>query len=342
MPRKQVKLADIATDLKVSVGLVSLVLSGKSKEYRISDSIAEKVIQRASQLGYTTNQLARGLRTGKSGIIGLIVADIANPYFGKMARSIENEASKVGYHVMFGSSDENPEKQNSLINIFLSRQVDAMAIVPVRDSSKFFKSLKNSSTPIVFIDRYCDGIVEDVCCADNEKGGFELTNHLLQQGYRKIAAFVLDQVLSTNTDRIRGYRRAIPNSDYDSDNLVYTLGYHYDDISLMQALEDAIRRGCDSIFFANNNLAISSLSLFGKMGLRIPEDLGIVSFDNPEAFEISMPPITCYEQPIELICSTAVKTMYKKLDHYKTWSPSKRLFEGSLIIRKSSQKQLKK
>ena len=336
MVRKQIKLLDIATELNVSVGLVSLVLSGKGKENRISDAITQKVLAKASEMGYKTNQLARGLRTGRSGIIGIIVADIANPYFGKMARSIENEASKLGYHVMFGSSDENAEKLNSLINMFLSRQVDAMAIVPVEDSLNYLLELKKDPTPVVYIDRYCNGIEEDVCCADNFSGGYMITKHLVQKGYKKIGAFATDNNLSTNTERIRGYREGIKKNTEGSDNeLVYIISDEELGTKLKPALKNAIDSGCDALFFANNSIAIKSIKLFDEMGVSIPADIGIASFDNPEAFEVSKPGITCYEQPIELICSKAVQTIYEKLEMNGDHVFSRKMFEGKLILRDS-------
>ncbi len=212
MSLKKVKLVDIAKEMNVSVGLVSLVLSGKAKESRISEGLAKKVALKAKQMGYQANALARGLRTGKSYIIGLIVADIANPYFGKMARQIENEASKLGYQVMFSSSDEDGVKQEELVSMFLSRQVDGMIIVPVANSEKLFSELQSQSVPFVFIDRYCEGINQDFVTTDNFEGAVELTNQLIEKGYKKIASLVYDIDNTNNIDRIRGYESALKNS----------------------------------------------------------------------------------------------------------------------------------
>ncbi len=336
MTGKRVKLSDIAKELNVSVGLVSTVLSGKSKENRISDSLAGKVRKQAEEMGYQANQLARGLRTGKSGIIGLIVADIANPYFGKMARIVENEAFKMGYQVMFGSSDENPDKLNMLIDVFLSRRVDAMVIVPVHNSKEHLQALKNQPIPVVYIDRYCEGVDEDVFCADNFDGTFQLTNLLLGKGYKKIGAFVYDQSLSINRDRIRGYEAALSeNSTYKNNSLVVNLDYHDLEKNIEPMLKSVLNEGCDAILFANNSIGIKCLKLLDEMDIHVPKDLGIVSFDNPEAFLLSKPGITCFEQPIEEICSKAVELIAEKLKNKRKPETSLRMFKGNLIKRNS-------
>jgi len=336
MARKQIKLTDIAGELNVSVSLVSLVLSGKSRENRISHVLSEKVISKAREMGYQTNQLARGLRTGKSGIIGLIVADIANPFFGEMARFIENEASKIGYHVMFGSSDEDHEKLNELIKVFLSRQVDAMVVVPVRDCMEQLKELLNQPIPVVFIDRYCEGLNADVFCADNFDGGYQLTKHLVSRGYNKIAAFTLDNHLTNNIDRIRGYRAALIDTGIEPDEkLINIFGYQEQDKKLKAALESALEMGCNALFFANNSIGINSMKYLSDLKLDIPGDIAMVSFDNPEAFHVSKPGITCYQQPMEKICTGTLDLISRRLNNNEYADPNITMYKGEMILRNS-------
>ncbi|MCK5137712.1 MAG: LacI family DNA-binding transcriptional regulator [Bacteroidales bacterium] len=337
MPQKQVKLIDIANKLNVSIGLVSIVLSGKSKERRISDELAAKVIETAKALGYRPNQLARGLRTGKSGIIGLLVADISNPFFGKMARYIENEAAKLEYQVMFGSSDENPEKLENLVNMFASRQVDGMIIVPVFQSESFLLSLQEQSIPFVFIDRYCEGVDEDAVVSDNYLGSYQLTSLLIKKGYGKIAAFANDLHLSNIKDRMHGYTTALKDSglNYPVEDFIFEVDFDQLDTRLEAMLKQALENGCDAFFFANNKLGISSLKYFDKVGLTIPEDIGIVCFDNPEAFQVAKPGITCVEQPIELMCAKAINILSRKIEGKTESKPERISLPGKLIVRES-------
>jgi LacI family transcriptional regulator len=336
MTQKRVKLVDIAKELNVSVGLVSLVLGGKAKEHRISDAISEKVLQKAKEMGYQANQVARGLRTGKTGIIGLIVADIANPYFGQMARCLENGAAKLGYQVMFGSSDEDEMKLNQLVNVFLSRQVDGMIVVPVKNSQKILSEIQKQSIPVVLIDRYCDDHDEDFICSDNFEGSFQLNSLLLNSGYRKIAAFVYTTEVTNLRDRIRGYESAVHNK-FPSENLedlIFEVGFKNVRAGLESAIKKAIGKGCDALFFANNNLGILSLNILDKMGKHVPDDIGLVSFDNPEAFQIAKPGITCFEQPIESMCKEAIRILSLKINNKKL-PEYRRQLQGSLILRGS-------
>ncbi len=336
MSLKKVKLVDIAKEMNVSVGLVSLVLSGKAKESRISEGLSKKVALKAKQMGYQANALARGLRTGKSYIIGLIVADIANPYFGKMARQIENEASKLGYQVMFSSSDEDGVKQEELVSMFLSRQVDGMIIVPVANSEKLFSELQSQSVPFVFIDRYCEGINQDFVTTDNFEGAVELTNQLIEKGYKKIASLVYDIDNTNNIDRIKGYESALKNSNlYSKEPIVLSVNRNRKDNKLREIIQKAISDGCDAFFFANNSLGIESIKIISELGLKIPKDIAMVSFDNPVTFDVVSPGITCYEQPIEYMSSKAVNILYEKMKGNKLNEIQKILLPGNLIFRES-------
>lgn len=331
MAKKRITLGDIAKELNVSVGLISLVLSGKAKENRIGDVLTKKVIAKAEEMGYRANVMARGLRTGKSGIIGLAVADIANPFFGRMARHIENEASKLGYQVMFGSSDEDASKLNSILNVFQSRQVDAMIVVPVENSEKCLKNL-NEHVPTIFIDRECIGIEEDVVCTDNYDGSIKLNNVLIKEGYKKIAAFVYNLNLSNNKERIRGYVESLP---LDIEPIIYEIEFSDVKTSLDKALRNAIDKGCDAFFFANNSLGIQSFKLLREIDELLPSELGMVSFDNPEAFQISNPAITCFEQPMEEICMKAVSILADKIEGKETGKVQRVFLKGKLIVRDS-------
>ena len=186
---KKTSLADIAKALDVSKTLVSMVLNGQGDLHGINVNTQKRVMDKAKELNYKPNRMARGLRTGKSNSIGLIVADIANPFYAKIARSIEDYAYDKGFHLMFASSDENPKREEELIDMLTDRQVDGLIIASTLNESNKqpLVNLKNSNIPFVLIDRYIEGIEVDMVVGDNEKGAFDLTNHLLDKGKKKIA-----------------------------------------------------------------------------------------------------------------------------------------------------------
>ena len=168
---KNTSLSDIARKLGVSTTLVSLVLNGKSKESRINDEVAQKVRETAGKMNYKPNQLARGLRTGKTQTLALIVADISNIFFARLARVVEDEAGKFGYKVMFGSSDESPEKLSEMLNVFQERKVDGFIISPTEGSMRYISEFKKKNIPFVLIDRYFPKIKSKSFWVDSKTGG---------------------------------------------------------------------------------------------------------------------------------------------------------------------------
>ena len=155
---KKISLKDIADQVGVSTALVSYVINGQEKEKRVGKKMANKIRQVAKELNYNPNQIARSLRKGSTKTIGLIVADISNPFFGNMARVVEDEADKYGYTVIFGSSDEDPQKSASLIESLVNRQVDGFIIAPVENTEDQIKTLIDRKIPVVLIDRFLKGV----------------------------------------------------------------------------------------------------------------------------------------------------------------------------------------
>ncbi len=170
---KNTSLSDIARKLGVSTTLVSLVLNGKTEESRISKEVAQKVLKTAREMNYKPNQLARGLRTGKTKTLAFIVADISNIFFARLARVIEDEAEKYGYKVMFGSSDESPEDLSEMLDIFQERKVDGFIISPTIGSRKFIAQLRRKNIPFVLIDRYFPELKSNYVIVDNYEASYE-------------------------------------------------------------------------------------------------------------------------------------------------------------------------
>src|SRR6187399_864292 len=163
---KRISLKDIADKVGVSTALVSYVLNNK-KEGRIKKSVAERIRVVATELNYRTNQIAKSLKTNKTFTIGLIVADISNPFSSGLARKIEDEADRNNYTVIFGSSDENAVRSNKLIDTFLNRQVDGLIITPAENTASQIIALQRQNVPFVLVDRYFPGVDADHVALDN-------------------------------------------------------------------------------------------------------------------------------------------------------------------------------
>ena len=335
-PNKKVTIVDIARELGVSTAMVSMVLSGNADKHRISKKAAKKVLETGERLGYNPNLLARALRTGKTGVIGLIVADISNPFFAIIARMLENEAYKYEYDVMFASSDEVLEKFQKLGNAFITRQVDGLVITPVIGSQNIIKEWKLKDIPIVSIDRYISSLNIPYAVTDNFNASIEILNYITQRGYNKIAYIGKQSNLSSFTDREEGFIAGtrslnIPSNSFD----VFKLDYYSWAIEIRDVLGKIINEDYDIIFFSQNMLGITGLKILKELNVSIPDDIAVISFDNPDVFEFFNPPITCYEQPLDILAKNALQYLMKMIDGEFIETNQYEKFKGRLIVRES-------
>ncbi|HUQ66157.1 MAG TPA: LacI family DNA-binding transcriptional regulator, partial [Flavitalea sp.] len=201
---RKVSLKDIAKEVGVSTALVSYVLNNL-KEGRISKEIAQRIREVAQQLNYRPNQIAKSLKTNKTFTIGLIVADISNPFSSTLARIVEDEANRFNYTVIFGSSDENQQKSAKLIDTLLNRQVDGLIISPPSGSELQMKELQQQDIPFVLLDRFFPDIKTNYVALNNYAAACMATEHLIQSGCSRIGMVNYRTGLFHLQERKRGY-----------------------------------------------------------------------------------------------------------------------------------------
>ncbi|MGP8214550.1 MAG: LacI family DNA-binding transcriptional regulator [Bacteroidia bacterium] len=336
---KRASLKDIAEALSVSKTLVSLVLNNKAKEWGISEETQKKVRKKAEELNYYPNQMAKGLRTGKSNIIGLVVADISNPFYAKISRTVEREVANLGYHLLVCSSDEVEEKELKLIELLRDRQrVEGLIVATTQQNAEQFNQLKKQQYPLVFIDRKIPGFSCSYVGVDNCEGAYQMVEHLVKSGLRKIGIINISPAhLSTLNEREDGYKDALKkNSIKFQDEWAQSVSYQ----DIINTTEEAVKKllspsvGVDAIFTVNNYVAINCLQAIHKMKKRIPEDVAVVCFDDLDAFKFSHPPLTTVAQPVEDIGVESVKLLMKQIDE-KKFSVSEKILSTTLVIRES-------
>lgn len=322
----------------VSTALVSYVLNGKEKEARVGKDIAIKIRKVATKLKYQPNLIAKSLKSGKTNTIGLIVADISNPFFSNIARIIENEAKRHGYTVIFGSSDESAEKSQDLIDTLLNRQVDGLIIAPADNTQNQVKVLLKNKMPFVLIDRYFPGINTNTVSSNNYLASYTAVSHLLQNGYERIGMLVYQTNLFHMHERKRGYLQALKEHKIQGQkNWLMEATYQNitDDVErLLKALllpEPKI----DALFFSTNSLAVQGLKQIQKLGIRVPEDLAVISFDESDAFDFFYSPITYVKQSVPSIGREAVNILLNEIKQGSTKYVQVEV-EVDLIIRESS------
>ncbi|MBT3382247.1 MAG: LacI family DNA-binding transcriptional regulator [Prolixibacteraceae bacterium] len=337
---KKTSLSDIAQKLGVSKTLVSLVLNGKGKEHRISDVVCKKVMEVAREMNYQPNQLAKSLRTGKTNTIGLIIADIANPFFGKLGREIEKEAARKGYRVMFCSSDESAEKSKLQIEMMLQGHVDGFIISPPMNSEEQIRDLSRSNKPFVLIDRFFPEIDSNYIIVDNQEAAYNATTHLIARGYKKIACITVNADLVNMKDRLIGYKKALLDSGIKLDkNLVKELQFSHESKDVFKAIKQLTgkNKDCiDAILFTTSKVGIMGIESLNVLGLNIPNDIAIVSFDDPDAYKICYSPVTTMAQPLTEIGKMAVQVLLAEIKNPGSSIKTQKItLKTNFVIRKS-------
>jgi len=308
----RVSIKHIAERLGVSNTTVSLVLNGKAQNGRVSEEMIQKIKQTAEEMNYLPNMAARSLRTGRSKTIGLIVADISNPFFAKLARYVENAAEAMNYQVMFGSSDESVEKFEKLLNVFIEKSVDGIIVAAPAGSESLILQIEKFGVPVVLVDRAMSSIPISSVQIDNEAAAYALTTHLINEGCQRIGFMSYDMKLSNIKGRSDGYKKALSDAGIPyNQHLVRSVSFKRFDEEIRAALEVLLNNDIDSIVFATNRVGLQSLHILRE--LNKVNDLKFVSIDNPDEYNISSIPMTCIEQPIDEMGKRSLEILLRKI-----------------------------
>ena len=338
--KKSLSITDIAKQLNISQTTVSFILNGKSKEKRISDEMTERVLKFVDQVGYKPNLLARSFRTGKTNIIGLMVENISNPFFANLARMIEENAYKNGYKILYCSTENDPEKARELLLMFKDRCVDGYIITPTEGITREVEGLVSNGAPVILFDRHFNDDNFDYVVLDNEASTYNAVKHLTAQGFREIAFVTINSLQSQMRQRMIGYEKAMDE---------HSLNHHIKEVNFLHDAEQNVahiqdfldRKGkLEAVIFATNYLGISGLKAIKNLGLSIPGDIAVISYDDHVLFELYTPTITSIAQPIEEMSDQLINILLGKLSG-KAETKHRITLPGQLILRESSIRQKK-
>jgi len=325
--------------LQVSKTLVSLVLNGKADALAINKLTQQRVLDKALELNYRPNQVARGLRMGQTKTLGLLVADISNPFYARITRTIEHEAEQAAYSLIVCSSDENEQREIRLLKMLLTRQVDGIIMTTTLRDPKTLQQLIPYHFPLVLVDRFLDGFESNYVGVDNSGSVENAINHLIENGHKNIGFLTLTpDYISSLSQRKNGYLQALEKCEI-SVNTNYMLQLDYlkiknkDYSQLRQFLLDYPE--ITAIFTANNNLAVACLSVAKTLGKKLPEDLSLITFDDVELFEYTAPSVSSIAQPLENIGQSAVQMLLQQLKN-DNFTLQKEILTTQLNLRESS------
>ncbi|WP_221391667.1 LacI family DNA-binding transcriptional regulator [Dyadobacter sp. NIV53] len=309
--QKKASLKSIADKVGVSTTLVSYVLNNKM-ENRISKEVAQNIRDTAKELNYNSNQIARSLKTNKTFTIGLIVADISNPFSSALARIIEDEADKAGYTVIYGSSDENPQKSQKLIDTFLNKQVDGLIIAPCHGSEAQIIELENRNFPFVLVDRYFPEITTNYVALNNFQASYMAVNHLIDHGHKRIGMITLNSPLHHMKERKRGYMEALLEHDrtFVPDHLI-ELSQDFSSADIEGAFYQllGLKEPIDAIYLTTNQLGMFGLKYINSNKIKVPEELAVISFDETEFLDLFSTPVTQLRQPLKEMGTAATEIL---------------------------------
>ncbi|MDP4148647.1 MAG: LacI family DNA-binding transcriptional regulator [Bacteroidota bacterium] len=317
---KKVSISDIARKAGVSVSTVSFVMNDKAVKMRISQEVIRRVENIAKEMGYRPNQLARGLRTGKTRTIGLIVENISNAFYASLAKTIEDEAKKYDYKVVYCSTDNDEEKARELINMLSQRQVDGYIITPTLNLLDDIRRLQAENKPVVLVDRYFPPH-DDIpyVLVDNYQGVTDGMDYLIGKGYRKIALITIEVTMAHMKDRLDAYYDALRRNRINlNEELVKLIPYGCVRETALQEIKELLagkRADIDAVFFLTNYLGVLGIEAFKALRIRIPDDMAVLCFDDNDIFRLYTPTISVIRQPIAEIGQRAMLALIERLQH---------------------------
>jgi DNA-binding LacI/PurR family transcriptional regulator len=308
--KKKVTVKEIAVRAGVSVGTVSHVLNNPDKVRDARRNHVERVIR---SLGYQPSPLARALRRKTTDMLGMIIPDITNPFFPSIVRGAEDVAFREGYRLVLCNADNDPMKEQSYFKDLCRFQPAGIIVIPSIESM-LQQEIEESDLPVVIVDRRPDWWKGDTVVANNEQGGFQAGEHLVEMGHRVLAAIGGPMQLSTAHDRIRGFRRALLAAGIrlrrqDVREAQFTTA---DGFAATTALL-SLRPRPTAIFASSDLLASGALAALRKAGLRCPHDVSIIGFDDLDFASLSEPSLTTVYQPGYQMGVTACNLLMSRL-----------------------------
>ncbi|MGC1384503.1 MAG: LacI family DNA-binding transcriptional regulator, partial [Candidatus Acidiferrales bacterium] len=306
---------DVARQAKVSVFTVSGVINNKTW---VSSTLTRRVNAAVAKLNYRPNLLARSLAKHQTHTIGVMVTDIANPFFPAIVRAAEDAAQKAGYSVVLCNSDDKQQKEARYLDLLISKRVDGIILnkAPGELSASQKKMLSDVQIPVALLMRSCRGLKADIVQTDDEKGSHDAVAHLIRNGHRRIALVGGPAYVSDAIARRRGYHGALEEAGLALDpGLEFYGDYH---------IESGHRAGLtllplrpDAVLVTNQLMTVGFMEAANEMGMRCPEDFGLVSFDDYPWLGLYTPRLTTIELPKYELGETAVNFLLDRIQGEK-------------------------
>jgi len=303
----------------------------------VSEKTRARVEAIIEELGYVPNMLGPSLRFKQTKTLAVVITDITNPFWTTVTRGVEDVAQANGYSTILCNTDESETKQEQYMQMLLRRQIDGILLVPASSKAEPIRMIQNQGIPVVLLDRQVNGIDVDIVRADSEEGAYRLTQHLISLGHQNIAMLAGPKDISTSVDRVNGYRRALEDAALKSNidqiywgNFTQEAGYE------MALIVADLKPRPTALFAANNFIAIGAILALKEKGLRVPEDMALVTIDDiPPPYTLE-PFLTVATQPAREMGRQAAQLLFARIKGEGDLPCRKVVLPTEMIIRTSS------
>lgn len=327
-------IRDVARLANVSIATVSNALNNAE---RVSPELLERVQAAMGKLNYAPHAGARSLRKRSSGLLGLIVGDITNPFFSDLFEAIEDAAAARGYLVLLCNSSEQSDREEAHLRMLRSQRIDGLLLAPSGAASMNRASLlAQLEVPVVLIDRAMDGLGYDAVVLDNHRAGFDATTHLISRGHRRIALVNGPEILRTAADRMQGYREALLAKSLPFDPaLVVDAGFQ--ERPAFEALPELLDlpEPPTAVFATNNLMTIGVVKALAARGLACPDDISLVCIDDMPWADAVEPRLTALAQPVRDIGEAAFAVLAERIAGTRLGPGATIVMPPRLVVRRS-------
>ncbi len=325
-------IRDVAERAGVSVTTVSHVINDTRF---VSEELRGRVLRAIEELNYQPSGVARSLRRKRTHTIGMIIPDNTNPFFAEVARGIEDASFELGYNVILCNSDGDLEKEMDYLGLLIEKRVDGLVFVSAGSNQATIEMLSTQEVPVVIVDRDISELAMDSVLTDNRRGGYQATHYLLTLGHRRIACITGPSQLTPSAERVTGYRNALEEAGVAVDDLLILAG-DFQSQSGHEAMRSLLTLSSPptAVFVCNDLMAIGALCAAHEAGLRVPQQLSIVGFDDIALASFTTPRLTTVAQPKYEMGLLAAEMLAERIKH-KDLSPRRRFLDVELIIRDS-------
>lgn len=338
MAKRRVSLKDIAKELGVSISTVSRALKD---HYDLSPEMIAKVKALAAEWNYTPNPFAMSLLKQQTKTIGVIVPDLVTHFYSSIISGIENKAKESGYHIVISSSQESYQNEKENLKNLLNLRVDGLIVCLAQDSKNHahFNSILSSETPLVFFDRVCRTDEFSSVVIDNIEAARDLTVHLFNNGYQKIAHIAGPPNLNISRERIEGYKLGLKacGLPFDPDSLIHC------NLSIEEAAKATnklinLDNRPDAIFGVNDTVIFSAMKEIKKKGLKVPKDIALVGFTDEFHATVVEPNLTAITHPTYEIGKEAARILLEEINADSKRDVQRIVMKAKLVARASSEK----